>query len=127
MIATLDMGTARQRLGNVIARLTPAARLRIFVYIVFALQFAKVARLIPIEDVFDGSPLTQSQFSQIYSDVTNDRQLIEATNRSWGYDPFIGAGQPIGTGRIAESRGFIFWDRLLRQAASPSSTIKLFV
>lgn len=106
-------------------RLAPAARLRIFIYIVFALQLGKAVWLVPVDEIFDGVPLTDSHFSRIYSDVINDRALMRISHRSWGYDPLIGAGQPVGSGLVAQSHAFILFDRLLRRNANPAATIKL--
>lgn len=108
-------------------KLTPAARVRIFVYLVLAFQAVKVARLVPIENLADGNALTQFHYSQMFADVTNDRKLLANGTRSWGYDPFVAAGTLVGAGLVPESHAAIRFDRLLRRWLSPAVTIKLFV
>jgi len=125
-LATMDLEGWVARVRSAWDRLTPAARLRIFIYVVFALQIAKVSRLVPVNEIFDGSPLTEFHFGQIYSDVLNDREFTRISQRPWGYDPFIGAGQPVGSGLAPESQAPIVFDRLFRPHLLPAVTIKIF-
>jgi hypothetical protein len=109
------------------AKILPAAaRLRIVVYVVMALHAAKLFHVLPIANIFDGMPLTEYHHSQIYADVVNDRLFTARSGRSWGYDPYVGAGQPVGAGMVKESHAAILFDRCLRRWIDPSATIKLF-
>ncbi len=125
-LATMDLEGWVARARSAWDRLTPPARLRILIYVVFALQISKLTRLVPINEIFDGSPLTEFHFGQIYSDIVNDREFMRISHRPWGYDPFVGAGQPVGSGLTPESQAPILFDRLFRSHLAPAITIKIF-
>lgn len=107
--------------------MTPAARLRVVLYIVLGLQCAKMGRLVPIDTLFDGDPLTPYSFSQLYADVSDDRRLSAASGGARGFDPLVAAGAPVGVGFIEESHAVILFDRLCRPWLDPSATIKIFL
>jgi len=102
-------------------------KFRLLFVLFLGLHAAKVARLVPFENISDGRPLIEYAHCESFVDIARDRALHAAGGGAWGYDPYVAAGTTTRLGFNPPSTAPVLFDRVARWFLRAETSYKVFV